>query len=438
VLPSNLSIKLLHSLFLIFRLRVVVIEQSDTMKELSRNDYTVGWISSIPIEMAAAQTVLDEEHKQLPLLEYEQSIYVLGEIHSHNVAIVCLPLGSQGHTSAAHVARDMQSAFPQIKSWLLVGIGGGVPTETNDMQLGDVVVSKPTDEYGGVIQYDLGKTIQHGAFQRTGALNKPSGLLRSAVTSLSAVHILDTRGIPQIIAKAQTENPVFVFPGRRNDQLFENDYIHPKDATTCRSCDQGRLRTRKARQTDDPKIYYGLIATGNQVMRDAVRRDRLAQELNILCFEMEAAGLMDRFSCLVVRGISDYADSHKNEDWQPYAAVTAAAYAKELLSTITPAQSNVSGLRDQAQSTLGAHALDQGLQERALMNGYDDYKNSITDLLKLLDLDYSPKARMRYADILRVQVGPPGSAKQNTALHRAIMQQYSKSGSELLHMLKSS
>jgi nucleoside phosphorylase len=57
----------------------------------------------------------------------------------------------------------------------------------------------------------------------------------------------------------------------------------------------------------------------------------------VLCVEMEAAGLMDEFSCLVIRGVCDYADSHKNKRWQPYAAATAAAYAKELLS-IVPAQ----------------------------------------------------------------------------------------------------
>ena len=64
---------------------------------------------------------------------------------------------------------------------------------------------------------------------------------------------------------------------------------------------------------------------------------RLGKELGVLCVEMEAAGLMDEFSCLVIRGTCDYADSHKNERWQPYAAATAAAYAKELLSII-PAQ----------------------------------------------------------------------------------------------------
>ena len=85
---------------------------------------------------------------------------------------------------------------------------------------------------------------------------------------------------------------------------------------------------------EDPFIHYGLIASGDQVMRHGATRERLRKELNVLCFEMEAAGLMDDFPCLVVRGICDYADSHKNKRWQGYAAATAAAYAKELLSVI--------------------------------------------------------------------------------------------------------
>jgi nucleoside phosphorylase len=69
-------------------------------------------------------------------------------------------------------------------------------------------------------------------------------------------------------------------------------------------------------------------------MKHGDTRDRLPQKDGILCFEMEAAGLMDNFPCLVIRGICDYADSHKNKQWQEYAAATAAAYAKELLSVI--------------------------------------------------------------------------------------------------------
>jgi hypothetical protein len=74
-------------------------------------------------------------------------------------------------------------------------------------------------------------------------------------------------------------------------------------------------------------------------MRYARERDDISKKLGgVLCFEMEAAGLMDRFPCLVIRGICDYADSHKNKTWQPYAAAAASAYAKELLSTISAAE----------------------------------------------------------------------------------------------------
>ncbi len=73
-------------------------------------------------------------------------------------------------------------------------------------------------------------------------------------------------------------------------------------------------------------------------MKHGATRDRLREELGILCFETEAAGLVDTYPCVVVRGICDYADSHKNDLWQPYAAATAAAYAKELVLVIPPQQ----------------------------------------------------------------------------------------------------
>lgn len=71
-------------------------------------------------------------------------------------------------------------------------------------------------------------------------------------------------------------------------------------------------------------------------MKNALERDRLANRDGVICFEMEAAGLMDEFPCLVIRGISDYADSHKTKSWQPYAAIVAATYAKELLLVVSP------------------------------------------------------------------------------------------------------
>jgi nucleoside phosphorylase len=97
-------------------------------------------------------------------------------------------------------------------------------------------------------------------------------------------------------------------------------------------------RHMRSDEDDNPAIHYGLIASANQVMKDATVRDALTEEKGVLCFEMEAAGLMNHFPCLVIRGICDYADSHKNKQWQGYAAMTAAAYAKELLQRILPSR----------------------------------------------------------------------------------------------------
>ena len=83
-------------------------------------------------------------------------------------------------------------------------------------------------------------------------------------------------------------------------------------------------------------IYYGLIASANQLMNDALLRDKLSEDNGMLCFEMEAAGLMNHFLCLVIRGVWDYSDTQRNKEWQGYAAMTAAAYAKDILCRIAP------------------------------------------------------------------------------------------------------
>jgi nucleoside phosphorylase len=129
--------------------------------------------------------------------------------------------------------------------------------------------------------------------------------------------------------------PRFAYYNRGPDILFKADQHHT-EGPTCDRCSKDNEVERSPRAREEIAIHFGTIASGNQVIKDGVIRDRLSSELGgVLCFEMEAAGLMNNFPCLVIRGICDYADSHKNNTWQPYAAATAAACAKELL-TITP------------------------------------------------------------------------------------------------------
>ncbi|KAF3926958.1 hypothetical protein ABW20_dc0107938 [Dactylellina cionopaga] len=316
------------------------------MPPLKNHEYTVGWISALPLEMAAARLMLDENHgKPLEQHRSDQNTYHLGSIGQHNIVIACLPAGVYGATSAAIVATQMLTTFESIRFGLMVGIGGGIPGRNYDIRLGDIVVSRPENVSGGVLQYDFGKTVAGGGIKRTSSLNKPPLMLLNAVANLQAEHELEGSRVPDILLERLTKyskmRAEYSYQGTSNDNLYKADYEHKDDSSNCESiCDPAKLIIRNARGTTNPSIHYGIIASGNRVIKDGVTRDRLGEETGVVCFEMEAAGLMDNFPCLVIRGICDYADSHKNNRWQRYAAATAAAYTKELLSIIPASQIN--------------------------------------------------------------------------------------------------
>lgn len=329
-------------------------------KYLTHNSYTVGWICALDVELAASVAILDYELPRLSQAQGDSNTYILGKLGLHNVVLTCLPAGTTGTNAAANAATNMLRSFPNIRFCLMVGIGGGAPNvpgddPREDIRLGDVAVSCPSANsgerlfnflsnlsvligtLGGVLQYDFGKTMSEGKFFQTGVLNKTSIVLSNSVSTLRARHRIHESRVPKYIGRMLELNrkmqKEFSHPGLELDKLFRAGYEHPNGELTCHSCNTEALILRKSREDTNPVIHYGLIGSANQVMRHGATRDKLRNEKNIICFEMEAAGLMDVFPCLVVRGICDYADSHKNKLWQPYAAVTAAAYAKELLLT---------------------------------------------------------------------------------------------------------
>jgi nucleoside phosphorylase len=309
---------------------------------LTYKDYTIGWICALSGELLAARAVLEEEHPSLRQPQRDQNSYTLGRIGKHNIVIACLPSGKYGTTSAANVAKDLFRTFTSIRFGLMVGIGGGAPNQRHDIRLGDVVVSSPTGRSSaGVMNYDAGKVIQDEKFLHTSSLIAPPTALLTALQRLKTDHILIGHRIKDAVHEMHQRNPRLKNeckrPKANEDRLYAAGYVHSDTNQPCDNvCDDARLITRKPRDEDedDPAIHYGLIASADKLMKDARFRDSLANEHDILCFEMEAAGLMDNFPCLVIRGICDYSDTHKNDQWQGHAAVTAAAYAKELLEII--------------------------------------------------------------------------------------------------------
>ncbi|OAQ60405.1 nacht and ankyrin domain-containingprotein [Purpureocillium lilacinum] len=302
----------------------------------------------------------------LPNPPKDDNAYTLGAIGSHNIVIACLPQGKYGTNSAATVATRMASTFPSIRLGFMVGIGGGIPP---NVRLGDVVVSSPGNGFPGVVQWDFGKAEDEGKLVQTGALNNPPTALLTAVSKLRTKHDLTGARIPEYLYDLATNYPRLALryakpagirkPVSHNSQrgwftwhgilsalldaflafVWYSSGVWALTAGNGRSNNESTLRAAvegSQRQSDDIPIHYGPIASGNRVIKDAKLRDRINNRFggHVLCVEMEAAGLMDNFPCLVIRGVCDYADSAKNKEWQEYAAAVAAAYAKEIISMV--------------------------------------------------------------------------------------------------------
>ena len=279
----------------------------------------------------------------------DPNAYSWGKIGKHYVVVAALPSGEYGLMSTATVAQGLHPSLPHVRPHvrigLLVGIGAGVreivdeEDETvgqRDIRLCDVIVSHPEGTVGGVVQSDLVKAKTVGGSQvleRKDSLNSPPLALRPALPKLQATHIKRGTPIPTIIEETFEEYPSmrldFCHPGLGGTEIDRRtDTYHSRGGTTT---------SNEARAS--PKIHYGTIASSNTLEKSARHRDavlaRLAKEnIKPMCFEMEAAGLVNNFPCLVISGTCDYGDEHKNDDWQNYAAVTAAGFAKEFLRCV--------------------------------------------------------------------------------------------------------
>ncbi|KAL7973204.1 nucleoside phosphorylase domain-containing protein [Trichoderma sp. SZMC 28014] len=228
-------------------------------------------------ELMAVRILFNRDNKCPVISLSDCNYYVVGCMGRHNIVAVCLPFGEYGINSAAAVVLNMKRSYT----------GGGVPSNCL------------TGDY-------LGKT---------GSLQRPPDFLMTAISILESNPSDSLDIVLNSIAKIAERKPEYKYPGVEHDKLFEAENEHDPMQDTC-SERRGSRITRSSDNRTHPNIHYGLIASGNKVMRDAEIRDTIGQKYNVLCFEMEAAGVMNHTPCLVIRGICDYADSHKNDLWQ--------------------------------------------------------------------------------------------------------------------------
>lgn len=309
----------------------------------SLESYTIAWISALPVERAAAEAMLDEEHTVPTSFirhESDANIYTWGRIGKHNIVIVSSSSSSFGLMSSAITASSLLASLPTISIGLLVGIGSGIAKPDQDIRLGDVVVSQPSGISGGVRQYDFIKAKSNGRSERLGFLGRPPIVLLNALGEIQAEHERKDSKITSYLQEMLEKNPKMASKDKNDTdysyQGVENDVLHKATSHPTYGADCCAEVQRDYRDTTNPKIHYGTIASGQMPVNNAQIRDRIFAELgeDCLCFETAAAGLMNHFPCLVIRGICDYADSHSNDKWHKYASATAAAYAKEILQHV--------------------------------------------------------------------------------------------------------
>jgi len=328
----------------------------------------------LPIEADAVEAMLDdfwEDEELYTKARGDPNAYTTGRIGKHNVVLAHMP--GMGKVASASVASSFRSSFSDIRLGLLVGICGGMPLGANDgkeMLLGDVVIST------GVVQSDFGRQYSDQAVRKDALednLGRPSQEVRAFLKKMEG-----RRG------RAQLENDcrdnldalcskddftTWKYPGADEDIQYPPTYRHKhQQAGTCSvcakcasdedvvceqalklscvqlKCDTGaqvcRSRLEKIkhsygaaqpRSSHGPHVHFGRIASGDLVMKSGHHRDAIAAKEEVIAFEMEGAGVWDSMPTVVIKGVCDYADSHKNKNWQKYAAASAAACMKAFL-----------------------------------------------------------------------------------------------------------
>ncbi|PYH77441.1 hypothetical protein BO82DRAFT_406191 [Aspergillus uvarum CBS 121591] len=364
----------------------------------SRREKTMAGLSQTCFVIPLFDTIYDATVQEYELARNDPNSYTLGRMGRYDVVLVHMP--GPGKAAASSVASHIKLSYPGIEFALLVGICGGVPRRGDvgptqpreDIFLGDVIISH------GIIQYDLGKRLDHRSIRKNTLecnLSRSSPRIRSFVRLLKTWDDRLSDAQRQYLCTIQNNVRLDIpYLGTDNDILFRPDYKHRRTCQCMRGVpeDESHVDRRRGGSDETPYIPFGRLASGDTVMSSAKDRDKIARHEQVLGFEMEGAGIWDNLPCILVKGVSDYADSHKNDAWQFYAAASAAACMRALLDQ-SPI-SNVALPSDLSQDYLGsgANLRKRGAEHSMVTND--------TQQKEYLDLLTFPQAQYRLNEIL--------------------------------------
>ncbi|EHK26865.1 uncharacterized protein TRIVIDRAFT_187852 [Trichoderma virens Gv29-8] len=357
------------------RIRTYRTELPRHHQPLSREEFTTAIICALPLEYDAVCLVFDEfwdeDGDPYGTAPGDINTYTTGRIGDQNVVLTLLQ--RMGKASAASAVVSMRLSYTGLRQAFLVGICGGVPNtqDRTEIMLGDVVISKM------IVQYDFGKKYPDRFVRKYTTTEAQRSDIQGFVVMAETMRGRNKlrQQASKFLSRLQdnaTEQECgakYVYPGIAKDELFEPSYRHKhheSPSCICKECNEltspvcdealtascnelgcnSRFLVQRARSINNksreqntnmpngmrmPAIHVGSVASGDTVMKSGVDRDTIARKDGVIAFEMEAAGIWEEIPCLLVKGVSDYADSHKHSEWQHFAAATAAATMSALL-----------------------------------------------------------------------------------------------------------
>ncbi len=309
-----------------------------------RSHFTIAVLCSLAVEFDAVIALLDYswgdvEFSSLGKAAGDPNLYFTGLIRSHNIVVSLMGGKDRGSTAAA--IAGFRASYPNVNLTLIVGICGAVPfypDETGqrvEIVLGDVIVSDV------IVPYYVGRR-QPQEFSHVP--KKANAEVPAFLNNLKAPRGLRTLRdeMSDYLDWFQRERgPMAAYPGRTQDRLFEATYNHLVAGMSCEECGcDGKLisRDRFTWGDEKPAVHFGPIASGDTILNSAKTRDEFAQKagVGVIGFEWTGIHSWGIIPCVAIKGVCDYADSHRNTEWHQYAAAAAAACAKAILDDWKP------------------------------------------------------------------------------------------------------
>ncbi|KAJ3549538.1 hypothetical protein NM208_g451 [Fusarium decemcellulare] len=314
-------------------------------KTPANEKFLVAWITSNSNQTLAAKKYFDILYGEpTRKAARDTNCYTLGKMGDHKVVLTELPEGEKRPPllAAAEAVSDMMRTFDRIRVALFIGTGSGIRDSEHDVRLGDVVVST-----NGAFQFNYDTSVKAMAFHSTGEMVQAPECVKAAAKELVSRYQASTNALGLAVLGTTNRFPTqkdMAFYRRPSDEfdiLYIPSFAHIEmDNQPCYiSCgnDKGKLKARPPPRGDDEDkvvVHLGSVASAYKSIRDPSVRDELAGQENVLCFDTEAAGLMNTFPYLLIRGIADYADTHSNSTWRGYAGAAACAYARHLMHVL--------------------------------------------------------------------------------------------------------